>query len=69
MIDGRNFLGQPVKNDNSIKFETLQIFMEVIVQLVVCQIIFTSKKYYTVIAIYLSKQQELDIDLKINSSN
>ena len=36
MIDGRNFFGQPVKNDNSIKFETLQIFMEMIVQLVVC---------------------------------
>ena len=59
MIDGQNFFDQPTKmtKEHMITFQRLQLVMEMIVQLVVF-----FKEHYKMIAIGLSKQQELEAD-------
>ena len=66
MVDGRNFFDQAVKNDRRThkNIEKLQLVKVIFTQLVLCEIILTSKKYYKVIAIDLRKQKELDADPK-----
>ena len=44
--------------------ERLGLIKKMITQMVICQIILTSKKYYKMIAIDLSKQKALDVDPK-----
>ena len=66
MIDGKNFLDQPVKND--------KVTYENIIKITIgqgddyttgCLLDYTYfKKYYKIIAIDLSKQQVLDADPK-----
>ena len=67
MIDGKNFFDQPVKNDK-ITYENIR-------KISICQgddyangclLDYTYfKKYYTMIAVDLSKQQALDADPKV----
>ena len=64
MIDGKNFFDQPIKS-NKVKYENIR-------KIAIghgddyatgCLLDYTYfKKYYKMIAIYLSKQQALDVD-------
>ena len=66
MIDGKNFFDQPIKNDmktydNSRKITTGQVYDYTTGGLLDYDYF---KKHYSMIAIYLSKQQALDADPK-----
>ena len=63
MIDGKNFLDQPTKNNLRI-YDNIQLVKVTIKQLVVYWIISVSKKYYKLLSIDLSEQQKLNTDSK-----